>query len=66
MKRTCPECGGEGVQIVYGMPSHELFEAAERGEVALGGCCVQEDEPNRQCRACGHEWNTRRGDIAQK
>jgi hypothetical protein len=24
---------------VYGLPSPELFEAAERGEIILGGCC---------------------------
>ena len=26
--------------IVYGMPSGELLESALRGEVALGGCCI--------------------------
>ena len=48
---TCPECGGKGVRIVYGLPGPELAEAAERGEVALGGCVIGEDDANLQCRA---------------
>lgn len=36
---ACPQCGSDEnvLPIVYGYPSEELFEAAERGEVALGG-----------------------------
>ena len=36
---ACPECASSEnvIPIVYGYPSEELFEAAERGEVALGG-----------------------------
>lgn len=28
------------VEIAYGMPGPELFQAAERGEVVLGGCIL--------------------------
>jgi hypothetical protein len=42
--RTCSECGGKMVKIVYGEPNAELMEAAERGEIILGGCCVVVDE----------------------
>jgi len=39
--------------VVFGFPSHEMFEAAERGEIILGGCCLPiEGEPRRSC-ACG-------------
>jgi hypothetical protein len=55
-KNICAECGGNGVRIVYGLPSLDLAEAAERGEVALGGCVIGDDDPNLQCRACGNEW----------
>jgi hypothetical protein len=55
---TCAVCGGKGVRIVYGLPSPELTEAAERGEVALGGCVIRDDGPNRQCHSCGNEWQT--------
>jgi hypothetical protein len=56
---TCPVCGGEEVRIVYGLPGPEVAEAAERGEVALGGCVIGDDDPNLQCRACGNERSAR-------
>jgi hypothetical protein len=36
---ACPQCDSSEnvIPIVYGYPSEELFEAAERGEVSLGG-----------------------------
>jgi hypothetical protein len=35
---VCPECSSEDtVPIVYGYPSNEMCEAAERGEISLGG-----------------------------
>jgi hypothetical protein len=49
-------CGGEEMEIVYGLPDQELAEAAERGEVALGGCVLEDENPNRQCRQCGYRW----------
>jgi poly(ADP-ribose) glycohydrolase ARH3 len=55
--RECPACGAMTlVSIVYGMPGHELFEAAERGEVVLGGCIVDWDQPTAACTACGGQW----------
>ena len=57
-KYICPECKQKaGVNIVYGYPSVELSEKVERGEIAMGGCCVEEDQPQRRCLACGAEWN---------
>ena len=41
----CPNCSSPSIPIVFGLPAFELFEAAERGEVALGGCVVGEVEP---------------------
>lgn len=52
---TCPQCGGAPVPIVYGLPGPELFEEAERGEVALGGCVVWPDRPLWRCTACGSD-----------
>ncbi len=43
----CPICGGKVVPIVYGMPTVELEEKADRGEVVLGGCCLAVDENGR-------------------
>jgi hypothetical protein len=55
---TCGKCGGKGVRIVYGLPGPALVDAAERGELALGGCVIGDDDPNLQCRACGNVWRT--------
>ena len=49
----CPKCGGKVVKIVYGMPTPELYEQAERKEVVLGGCCIHEDgDPQWACVEC--------------
>ncbi len=58
--RTCPTCGAAGVRIVYGMPGSELFEAADRGEVVLGGCVIGDDDPAYACTK-GHRWGQREG-----
>lgn len=57
---VCPACGKLGVPIVYGLPDHGLMEAAERGEVALGGCIIHDDDPSHECPECGHHWVARR------
>ncbi|MDP3209689.1 MAG: hypothetical protein Q8M65_11110 [Rhodoglobus sp.] len=54
--RPCPRCASPSIPIVFGLPSFELFEAAERGEVALGGCVVSDVESEWQCSACGAEF----------
>ena len=55
----CPNCGGKnGLPIVYGLPSKDVLERAQRGEVILGGCFVTEEHPQWRCRDCGHEWRT--------
>ncbi len=54
----CGECGSNTnvIPIVYGHPGPELREAAERGEVFLGGCVITEDDPLWYCRDCEHSW----------
>lgn len=57
--RVCPRCGSRDVvRIVYGLPTYETFQRAERGEFELGGCVVGREggDPNRFCRSCGLEW----------
>ena len=54
---TCPKCGSDATAtIVYGFPSEELMEEAERGEVHLGGCCVTDNDPQWRCADCGYGW----------
>ena len=54
--RKCPQCGGKVVRILYGEPTPEAFEAAERGEFVLGGCCINELSPDWECLGCGHQF----------
>ena len=45
--RICPVCGGKLVPIVYGFPMEEVMEMADRGEIVIGGCCIEVDEKGR-------------------
>ena len=61
--RACPSCGARaGRPIIWGMPTGEVFEALDSGEidVGIGGCVVSEDDPTHVCGSCGHEWGRRR------
>ena len=54
--KKCPECGQAPLSnILYGMPAFD--EAFERkmneGRVAIGGCCVGDDDPAWECTHCG-------------
>jgi hypothetical protein len=52
----CPDCPGSttGVEVVFGLPSANLFEAADRGEAVLAGCMppLDEPEPRWACPRC--------------
>ena len=54
----CPLCNNKLVDIVYGMPGPELFEAYEKKKVALGGCVIYEDEeqPVYHCYHCNKDF----------
>ena len=55
--QRCQKCGlHETKPIMYGFPSMEMFTLAERGDIALGGCLVEMDQPNWYCSNCEHEW----------
>ena len=51
---SCPECGKTDVvvPILWGYPSGEAMEAAERDEIVLAGCMVGDLEPTYYCRSC--------------
>jgi hypothetical protein len=54
----CPQCGSlDIVPIMYGLPGPEAMEAAEQGKIALGGCCVSDHDPQKQCKACGAQFD---------
>lgn len=54
----CPKCGERAVPIQWGYPTPDMMAAAERGELALGGCCVKLDgtDARWRCGKCGEEW----------
>ena len=56
--KPCPKCGSRDVvPILYGYPMPEAMDAAENGLIALGGCCVGEDDPRKHCNACGEDFD---------
>ena len=48
----CPRCDAEMTPIAYGYPGVEMFEAAERGQILLGGCVVLDGQPTSRCTSC--------------
>ena len=53
----CPNCDSRNiVPIIYGMPGMEAREEEMRGKVHLGGCCGTENDPDRHCNDCEHQW----------
>ena len=56
---TCPFCGGKVIPIVYGEPSEEIFEKADKGEVKLGGCILTGQDADWACAECGQEFYKR-------
>ena len=58
-KIVCPKCGGEDVaHILYGFPLYDeaLKNALEKGEIHLGGCCIDPDSPAYHCNECDEEF----------
>lgn len=57
-KKKCEVCGENSVvPVMYGLPTEEAFESARRGEIALGGCIIDFENPTIACTSCG--WDNR-------
>lgn len=54
-KPVCPECQQPAIPIGYGYPGPEMIDAAQKGEIRLGGCIVWDDMPTHTCHN-GHSW----------
>lgn len=49
----CPSCRAKaGVPVQYGLPAPAAVDAAQRGELVLGGCVLTDDDPPRCCTEC--------------
>jgi hypothetical protein len=60
-QQVCPSCHATSlVRVARGYPTPETMDAAERGEVVLGGCMVGADVPELACRSCGYPGPRRR------
>ncbi|MEX1194954.1 MAG: hypothetical protein WED85_07850 [Dehalococcoidia bacterium] len=64
--KKCPKCGQKNtvVPIMYGMPSGEAMEEAERGDLMLAGCMVGDVDPQLNCRACAINFAFARPELA--
>ena len=49
---VCPVCNQSDmvIPIVYGFPGEKLFEESKKGLVKLGGCCVDDCNPEWYCK----------------
>lgn len=61
---TCPACGSEAVvPLVYGLPGRNAAEAAQRGEIELGGCVIGPQAPTLACRSCEGQFRDPHGTV---
>jgi len=59
---SCPQCKSDSVVvIVYGYPEDmdTYLKDIENGTLALGGCCMGEDDPIWFCNNCHNEFGKR-------
>lgn len=54
---ACPSCSGTEIRLIlYGLPSDETLQRAQRDEIVLGGCTIWDEMPDWRCMTCAHEW----------
>jgi len=67
MGPSCPVCSAEDPRhIVYGFPTGPAFEAATRGEIALGGCIIGGEMPSWECRVCRTRYTPERRIVTSR
>ena len=65
-KLSCPNCSSSNTcHILYGLSDYtpELEKRLEAGKVSLGGCTIEEDNPNRHCNNCEIDFDTNAPNI---
>jgi hypothetical protein len=55
---NCPKCSSKSsvVPIRYGMPGSKMQNEYHEGKIKLGGCSINENNPNYYCKECRYEW----------
>ena len=53
-KPKCPKCSSKDsvVPIVYGFPGYEMQKEYSEGKIELGGCVIEKDAPDWNCKEC--------------
>ena len=55
----CPKCKSKNIaSILWGeiLLTAEGKNNRENGKIVLGGCCVSENDPDKECNDCFHRW----------
>lgn len=55
-----------GIDISYGDPGPDLIAHVEQGNAVLGGRMQEIGPPDRQCLACGGQWEIARHGAVQQ
>ena len=56
-KAVCPNCESKNVvPIAYGLPGDKMREDVFKGKIHLGGCIMEENNPDFHCNDCEHKW----------
>ena len=50
--KKCPNCNGNLLDIIYGLPDYKMGEKAMKGEIFLGGCMISDNDPIYHCNTC--------------
>ena len=53
----CPNCNHKMIKIVYGMPDSDIMEKAQKGELFLGGCVIDDFQPEYHCNNCKRSYS---------
>jgi len=56
---TCPDCGGDVLPVLYGMPGEAAMKASGRGELILGGCMLEDIAFRCGCGATSYDFDER-------
>jgi hypothetical protein len=57
-KPKCPHCrtNDKVIEILYGMPTHDAYQDSLKGLLKIGGCIVDEKNPDWYCKRCKKEF----------
>tara|TARA_B100001063_G_scaffold246249_1_gene284670 strand:+ start:126 stop:293 length:168 start_codon:yes stop_codon:yes gene_type:complete len=44
------------IDIVYGFPTKKMLEDASKNKINLGGHEISENNLEKKCKSCGHEF----------